>query len=184
LEQTNLNRILNFLGEKIKDQGFHLNIKANVFFEIVNQKSERYKKFKKNIESEWETFIVERNDHPKKKTYTHFLYIKFDEYFRFFIREFFGLNQNQSLNLISKEELSEKNLIIEYSYKISKNELQSFKNLSEKLKNNVYNLSFPTAYLFFVVALLGITIRKTINEDMLWEMRDYTHCFLIFQKDF
>ncbi|MEJ2279913.1 MAG: hypothetical protein P8Y70_19530 [Candidatus Lokiarchaeota archaeon] len=128
---SNLNELLTFLSERIKEQGFHLKIKL------------------------------------QKKTYTHFLYKNFNQYFSYFIEEFFALNYNKSLSLRSKEELSEENLILEYNYVLSKREIESFSNLSENLKGDRYNLSFPTAYLFFITAVFGIIIRKTIHEFLL-----------------
>jgi len=166
LANKDLSEVLDFYGKKIKGQVFNLKKEKKTLFELIKTKEELYEEYIERIKSNWDEFKLKNQERVIKKTFTSFLYQDFDDYFKFFIHNFFGLDQN-SLEMVIKEKLSDTNLIIEYNYHISPVESELFDQLSKKIEGNLYSSLTITGYLFFVVSVLGIIIRESIQEKIL-----------------
>ena len=166
MANKDLSEVLDFYGKKIKGQVFNLKKEKKTLFELIKTKEELYEEYIERIKSNWDEFKLKNQERVIKKTFTSFLYQDFDDYFKFFIHNFFGLDQN-SLEMVIKEKLSDTNLIIEYNYHISPVESELFDQLSKKIEGNLYSSLTITGYLFFVVSVLGIIIRESIQEKIL-----------------
>ena len=161
-----LSDILDFLEEKIKGQDFGLRFETNVFFEILERKKEKFKDFQDDIRLRWDEFDQKNQKRVIKKTFTTFFYENFHDFFRYFLQFFFGFNES-SLELIIKEKISEKFLFLEYNYFLSSEEIDYFDKTSKDFEGELLNgFTLPTGYFYFLVRILGIVIRKTIQEKI------------------
>jgi hypothetical protein len=166
LVNEELTNILDFLEEKVKGLGFDLKLETNVLFEILERKQDEFTEFQNKINIKWEEF--NKNNHKRiiKKTFTTFFYNNFHEFFKFFLKIFFGFKED-SLKLGNKEKISEKILFLQYNYFITPEEEKNFEKSSRKLETEVFfGFSFPIGYLYFLIRLLGMIIRKVIKENI------------------
>ncbi|MFX1571935.1 MAG: hypothetical protein ACFFB0_04250 [Promethearchaeota archaeon] len=161
-----LSEILDFLKKQINGKEFNLKLEMNIFSEILNKKKEEYEEFKKEIKLKWNEFNCKNEERILKKTFTTFFYNNFPYFFKFFMNKFFGFEKN-SLELVIKEKISDKILFLEYNYFLTKEEENHFDNISKNLNVGIfYGFSFTTGYLYFLIRLLGMIIRKTIKEKL------------------
>ncbi|MFX1411980.1 MAG: hypothetical protein ACFFA6_16665 [Promethearchaeota archaeon] len=161
-----LRDILSFIDERVKGKGSNYKMETKLFLEILEQKQDQFESFKKNIKSKWEVFKLRNEKKVIKKTYTTFFYENFDDFFRYFIGNFFGIDEH-SLKLIIKEKISEQILILEYDYLLPLEKKRYFDKISKNLQSNLlYIYSFPAGYLYLLIRLLGLVIRKTIQEKI------------------
>ncbi len=161
-----LPEILDFLKERVNGEEFNLKLETNIFSEILNKKKEEYEEFKKAIKLKWDDFNRKNKERIIKKTFTTFFYKHFHDFFKFFIYKFFGFDK-KSLELVIKEKISDKILFLEYNYFLTHEEENHFDNTSKNLKAGIfYSFSFTTGYLYFLIRLLGMIIRKTIQEKL------------------
>ena len=161
-----LPEILDFLKERFNRKEFNLKLEINIFSEILNKKKEEYEEFKKEIKLKWDDFNRKNEERIIKKTFTTFFYNNFHDFFKFFIYKFFGFDK-KSLELVIKEKISDKILFLEYNYFLTNVEENHFNNISKDLKVGIYyGFSFTTSYLYFLIRLLGLIIRKTIQEKL------------------
>lgn len=161
-----LPEILDFLKERVNGKEFNLKLETNIFSEILNKKKEEYEEFKKAIKLKWDDFNRKNKERIIKKTFTTFFYKHFHDFFKFFIYKFFGFDK-KSLELVIKEKISDKILFLEYNYFLTHEEENHFDNTSKNLKAGIfYSFSFTTGYLYFLIRLLGMIIRKTIQEKL------------------
>jgi len=158
-----LKDILEVIGNEAKAKGLTLNLKSNIFFEILNENNINFSKFKSIIISEWEDFKTKNQSRLIKKSYTTFFYQTFHQYFEHYIHEFCGFNQKQ-LKLINQEKISENDLFFEYTYSLSKEELTQFSDFSKNNKNNLNGFTSPFGYLYLIISILGVVIRKLLQE--------------------
>jgi len=80
------------------------------------------------------------------------------------MEEFFGFNKD-SLNLFTKEKISEEIIFFEYNFILNLNEEETFVEISKEFKVEIlYGFSLISGYLYFLVRLLGIVIRQTIQK--------------------
>ncbi|MFX1408272.1 MAG: hypothetical protein ACFFBW_15080 [Promethearchaeota archaeon] len=161
---SSLNYILDYLGEQIKGKGFSLKLNSNVFFDIIGKESEKFQHFQNQIKIDWETFKLQNQNRILKKTYTTFFYLNFHNYFKYFISNFCGFNENY-LNLIIKEKVSDNNLFLEYDYLLSENEEKDFNEFSKRVRDKLNGITTPSGYLYLVVTILGVIIRKILQEE-------------------
>lgn len=161
-----LPKILSYLEENLKGQLFSLKLKKKVFFEILEQKHTHYDELKDKIKSKWQGFKKRNNKKAVKKTYTTFLYENFHDFFKRYIETFFGLESN-SLELTLKENISETDLLLEYRYYLTPEEIDQFDKFSNELEGNLYGTLMFTGYVFSIVTVLGTIIRQQINEKFL-----------------
>ncbi|TFG17623.1 MAG: hypothetical protein EU531_02660 [Promethearchaeota archaeon] len=158
-----LKDILEVIGNEAKAKGLTLNLKSNIFFEILNENNINFSKFKSIIISEWEDFKTKNQSRLIKKSYTTFFYQTFHQYFEHYIHEFCGFNQNQ-LKLINQEKISDNDLFFEYTYSLSKEEITEFSYFSNNNKDNLNGLTSPFVYLYLIISILGVVIRKLLQE--------------------
>ncbi|MFX0027742.1 MAG: hypothetical protein ACFE8B_00910 [Candidatus Hermodarchaeota archaeon] len=162
-----LSDILIFLKEKINGKDFKLDYETNLFLEILERKKEDFNNFQAEIRMKWNDFNKKNQKRTIKKTFTTFFYENFDNFFSYFLQFFFGFSDN-SLKLIIKEKISEKILSLEYHYLLSTEEMEYFSKISKELEGGFFNgFTFPTGYLYFLIRILGIVIRRTIQEKIL-----------------
>jgi hypothetical protein len=166
LVNKELPKILSYLEENLKGQLFSLKLKKKVFFEILEQKNTHYDELKDKIRLKWQDFKKKNNKKVVKKTYTAFLYENFHDFFKFYIVTFFGL-ESKSLELTLKENISETDLILEYKYYLSPEEIDLYDKFSNELEGNLYGTLMFTGYVFSIVTVLGNIIRHQINEKIL-----------------
>ena len=161
-----LSDILGFLEKKIKGQDFGLRFETDVFFEILERNKEKFKDFQDDISLKWEEFNQKNQKRIIKKTFTTFFHENFHDFFSYFLQNFFGFNES-SLKLIIKEKISEKILFLEYNYFLSSEEIDYFDRTTKDFEGELLNgFTFPTGYFYFLVRILGIIIRKTIQEKI------------------
>ena len=162
-----LSNILVFLKERIKGKDFRLDFETNLFFEILERKKKDFNDFQDDIRLKWDEFEKKNQTRTIKKTFTTFFYENFHNFFSYFLQYFFGFSEN-SLKLIIKEKISEKILSLEYNYLLSIEEADFFAKTSQEFDGGFFNgFTFPTGYLYFLIRILGIVVRKTIQEKIL-----------------
>jgi hypothetical protein len=158
--------IINLLSEVFKDEIFNLKMHKKVYFQILEEKQDIFEDYINQIRSKWLMFKERNEKNLIKKTYTTFLNSEFHGLFKEYLEQFFGFSGN-SLELISKEKTSDNNLLIEYNYNLSRKEIKLYEGLSKRIKANLRGLLFFTGYLYILIDVFGILIRKTIGEDIL-----------------
>ena len=156
--------ILKSIGEKVKGKEFTFKRNSRIFFDILESNNNSFKEFKEKIRTEWEQFNVKNQNRIIKKTYSTFFFRYFHDYFKFYLQNFCGFDTN-SLELTIKEKISDDQLFLEYSYSLSPEEQEYFKEFSETLSNGSNGVASPIGYLYLVVAILGVNLRKLLNEQ-------------------
>jgi hypothetical protein len=166
LDSKELVGILDFLEDRVKGLGFDLKLEKSVLFEIVQSKEEQYREFQDNVRSEWNSFQNKNQKWVIKKTFTTFFYDNFHDFFNSFLHIFFGF-KNYSIKLLNKEKISDKILFLEYQYLMTLEEVQNYeKTIKDPSIKSVFGFSFPINYLYFLIRLFGMIIRKTIQEKI------------------
>jgi hypothetical protein len=137
-----------------------------VLFEILEKNSDKYKEFQNDIKLKWEAHKKKNQDRIIKKTFTSFFYKYFHDLFRYFLQEFFSFDK-YSLELFSKEKISEKIIFFEYNYLLNPNEEEIFITTIDEFDVEIFSgFSIITGYFYFIVRILGIVIRKVIKEKV------------------
>ncbi|MFX1321866.1 MAG: hypothetical protein ACFFAQ_09490 [Promethearchaeota archaeon] len=161
-----LQDILNFIEERVKGNRPNYKTETNIFFEILERKKDQFEQFKMGIKSKWNDFKLKNQKNVLKKTYTTFFYENFHDFFKYFVENFFGINEN-SLKIIIKEKISDKILILEYNYFLTLEVKKYFDKISNNIQEDLlYIFTFPAGYLYLLIRLLGIVIRKTIKKKI------------------
>ena len=161
-----LQDILNFIEERAIGKSPNYKTETNIFIEILERKKDQFEQFKKDIKAKWNDFKLKNQKKVLKKTYTTFFYENFHDFFKYFVENFFGINEN-SLKIIIKEKISEKILILEYNYFLTLEVKKYFDKISNSIQEDLlYVFSFPAGYLYLLIRLLGIVIRTTINKKI------------------
>ncbi|MFX1497812.1 MAG: hypothetical protein ACFFBH_09815 [Promethearchaeota archaeon] len=163
MEQTELQNILQLIGENYKGDRFTLKLNSNIFFDILKKNEIKLNNFKLKIISEWEEFRIKNQRRIISKTYGTFLYQKFHDYFAHYLGSFCGLDLN-SLELLSKEKISEDNIFLEYNYHLSNEEVKYFSELKKKVNNHIDGITSPFGYFYLIVSILGAILRKLLKE--------------------
>ncbi|NVM18039.1 MAG: hypothetical protein HWN80_10000 [Candidatus Lokiarchaeota archaeon] len=158
-----LHTILKSIGERAKGKELTFKKNSQVFFDILESNNNSFKEFKEEIRKEWEQFKFKNQNRIIKKTYSTFFFHFFHDYFKFYLQKFCGFDTN-SLDLIIKEKISDDQLFLEYSYYISPEEQEYFKEFSEAFNNNANGIASPFGYLYLVVAILGVNLRMLLEE--------------------
>lgn len=161
-----LKYIVENLQNRANAQDFSINTINNVLFEILEKNHTKYEDFKNDIKLKWEVFKKKNQNRVIHKTFTTFFYNNFNELFSYFLTEFFSFNEN-SLELFSKEKVSEKIIFFEYNYHLNPNEEEIFINISDEVQVDIlYGFSIITGYFYFIVRLLGMVIRDVIRDNV------------------
>ena len=143
---TELEDIINYFGERIQIEDFNLKLGKKTILEIISRKIDIFENFKEDIKSKWEYF--KHNSKINNKSYLIFLYYNFNDFFRSFLENFFGINQETCLELLIYEKVSSTDIIIEYKYHLSENIEIIGKSLNI-LNNNNQEFLFPITFFFF-----------------------------------
>jgi len=161
-----LKHIVENLVNSTNNQDFGINAINNVLFGLLEKNSNKYEEFKNNIRLKWDDFKKKNQNRIIKKTFTSFFYENFHDLFSYFLQVFFNFNEN-SLELLSKEKISEKIIFFEYNYLLNPTEEKNFINISDEFQVEIlYGFSIITGYLYFIVRLLGMVIRNAIQEKV------------------
>ncbi len=155
--------ILKSIGEKARGKELTLKMNSHVFFDILESKNNSFIEFKEEIRKEWGQFKSKNQNRIIKKTYSTFFFRYFHEYFKFYLQNFCGFDTN-SLDLIIKEKISDDQLFLEYSYYLSPEEQDYFKEFSKTFNDSADGITSPFGYLYLVVAILGVILRKLLEE--------------------
>ena len=155
--------ILKSIGEKAKGEAFTLKMNSHVFFNILESKNNSLLEFKEVIKKEWEKFKILNQNRIIKKTYSTFFFQYFHNYFKYYLQNFCGFDTS-SLKLIIKEKISDDQLFLEYSYTLSPEEQDYFREFSENFDDGADGITTPFGYLYLVVAILGVVLRKLLKE--------------------
>ncbi len=134
---------------------------SHVFFDILKSKGALFSDFKEGIRREWEQFKLKNQKRIIQKTYSTFFFQYFQKYLKFYLQNFCGFDTN-FLKLIVKEKISDDNLFLEYSYYISPEEMEFFNEFADKDTSD--GITSPFGYLYLVVAILGVILRKLTGE--------------------
>ncbi|UCD01513.1 MAG: hypothetical protein JSV23_00355 [Promethearchaeota archaeon] len=161
-----LRYIIENLQERVNEQELSIKAVNSVLFEILEKKSSKFEEFKKDIKFRWKAFVEKNHDRIIKKTFTLFFYENFHELFSYFLHTFFDFDEN-SLKPLSKEKISDKIIFFEYNYLLNLDEAEGFTRISDKYQiEMLYGFSLLTGYLYYIVRLLGMIIRKAIQEKI------------------
>lgn len=163
--KKNLKDVLDLIGNSAKNNGLTLKFNSNIFFEILNENSINFSKFKSIIISEWQEFQNKNNKRLIKKSYTTFFYQTFHKYFENYLNEFCGFNSEQ-LELLNREKISDDNLFFEYKYYLSNEEISQFEIFSKALGDKLNGITSPFGYLYLIISILGVIIRKLLQEKI------------------
>ena len=158
-----LRAILKSIGEHAKGRSLTLKLNSHIFFDVLEAKKNIFDKFKESINRDWKEFKLKNQTRVIKKTYSSFFFQYFDELLTFYLQNFWGYDTN-SLKLNSKEKISDDNLFLEYSYNLSPEEKEIFNEFAEDFNDNVDGVSSPAGFLYIVVAILGVVLRKLLDE--------------------
>lgn len=158
-----LSNILELLRENFKGDRFNLTLNSNIFFDILEKKKENFTQFRQKIKTDWEEFKIINQKRIIAKTYSTFFYQKFDDYFKYFLHNFCGIDVN-SLELIIKEKISEDNVFLEYNYHLSNEEIKYFDEFKKKINNHINGITSPFGYFYLIVSILGVILRRLIQE--------------------
>ena len=160
--------ILNLLRDNIDGQVFNRNLQKKILYKILENENNKtiFDDYQKSIKSKWQDFVNYNNKRSIKKTYISFLYTNFNEILTFFLQNFFGFNTNQ-LHLTNNEMISDSQSILEYNYDINPEELEQYDIVAHSIGGNLYGTLFLTGYLFNLVNIIGIIIRKITDEKLL-----------------
>ncbi|MFX1570825.1 MAG: hypothetical protein ACFFCV_21005 [Promethearchaeota archaeon] len=161
-----LENIFKNLQDRVNKQDFSIKSVNNLLFEILVKNHAKFEEFKNSIHTKWDEFTEKNKNRVMKKTFTSFFYEYFQEIFRYFLNVFFGFDEN-SLLLLSKEKISEEIIFFDYTYTLNLNEEDIFIKNSVELEADVlYGFSLTNGYLYVLIRLLGIVIRKIIQKKI------------------
>ncbi|MFX0105123.1 MAG: hypothetical protein ACFE75_06505 [Candidatus Hodarchaeota archaeon] len=161
-----LRSIVENLQKKANEQELGIATINSVLFEILNKKGTKLKDFKKDIRLRWEAFLEKNKERIIKKTFTSFFYENFTDLIRNFLKVFFGFDENLLMQY-SKEKISDKIIFFEYSYILNSDEMESFTRISDEFRVEMsYGISLLSGYLYYIIRLLGMIIRKEIKENI------------------
>ena len=158
--------IVENLVKKTQHRDLSLKTINNELFNLLEKNNARYKEFKNDISIRWDNFQKRNQNRIIKKSFTSFFYENFHDLFGSFLQVFFNFSEN-SLELFSKEKISEKIIFFEYNYQLNPIEEEEFVNISDGFKIEIlYGFSIITGYLYFIVRLLGMVIRNVTQENL------------------
>ncbi len=166
LVNKELPSILNFFVENLKYDIFNFKKVKKIISELHEKKEKNFHELKEDIELKWKKFKEKYQNKVIQKNYTTFLYENFNDFFIFYLDTFFGLDSN-SLELVLKENISDTNLILEYNYYLSAEEIELYGEASTRVEGNLFGTLFFTGYVVSLVNVLGTIIKSITNEKIL-----------------
>ena len=166
LLNNDLEEIIKFLDDKIEGKDLVLAFNNNSFLKIFDRKRKDYDDFKDIINTKWQEFILNNQKEVVRKNYISFFYDNLDELLKTTLTKFFGLHE-KSLKFIQVEKISDSDLIIEYEYSLSTEEVKIFKELAIQAGEEQYPFEYYIGYLFFAISCLGLISKSIIQENFL-----------------
>jgi hypothetical protein len=154
------------IRKEISEKNFDINKDRQTYFKILESNPHHFTQFTDMIQKQWLDFNELNQKRLIKKTYTNFLYVNFEKFLSFYLQIFFGFNE-KSLELIIKENISESTLFLEYKYYLAPEEIEEYEILSQNFKKDLHGLLFFTEYLYSLISVLGILIRRTLKEKII-----------------
>ncbi|MFW9826579.1 MAG: hypothetical protein ACFFEY_03055 [Candidatus Thorarchaeota archaeon] len=159
-----LNFIIENLQNRAKEQELNLKSLNNVLVEFLETQNDKFEEFKENVKQRWNSFLEGNQKRIIKKPFSSFFYENLHDLLRNFLYTFFGFDQN-SLDLLRKEKISEKVVFFEYNYILHQTEEKLLIKLTNKYRVNIfYEFSLLTGHLYFLVRVFGTVIRNAIQE--------------------
>jgi len=167
LAYQELLKILEILQDKSDEEDYSLNMVNKVFLDILKQKTEKFEEFREDIKQKWHRFTQKTLTSSLKKTFTSFFYYYFHDFFNYFLNFFFGF-KDKSLELIIREKISDRVITFEYNYTLTDQEEEYFEEVSRRFEGKLFYgfTSFLSGYLYFLIRLLGLIFRKSINKKI------------------
>ncbi len=159
---TGLKSVLDRLNTKLNGNYFDLKKIKEFISESLNEDKEVYDKFISDIRNKWESFQITNKKSLIKISYTAFLDQNFPVFIKTYLSQFFKFNE-ASLKLVNKEKSICDNLYLEYFYYLSPEEMINLNQITKILNNTIKGTLLVTGLLYFIVATLGMLIRKTLN---------------------
>ena len=166
-----LRTILKSIGEHSEGRNLTIKLNSHVFFDILKAKHNVFNKFKEKINQDWKQFKLKNKNRVIKKTYSSFFFQYFDEILTFYLENFCGYDTN-SLELIEKEKISDENLFLEYRYNFSPEEKEVFNEFAEEFNDKVDGLTTPSGYLYLIISVLGVVLRKLLGDEKFYVVLD------------
>ena len=166
-----LRTILKSIGEHSEGRNLTIKLNSHVFFDILKAKHNVFNKFKEKINQDWKQFKLKNKNRVIKKTYSSFFFLYFDEILTFYLENFCGYDTN-SLELIEKEKISDENLFLEYRYNFSPEEKEVFNEFAEEFNDKVDGLTTPSGYLYLIISVLGVVLRKLLGDEKFYVVLD------------
>jgi hypothetical protein len=158
-----LKNTLEYLNKKIQGKEFKLKRSQQIIFDIINRNESALTKFQNNIKIRYNEFKSKNKETFFPNSYSEFFYRNFDELFKTFFSKFFNLNFH-SLELNTKDKLSPKLLLLEYTYHLSNEESRLFQNYRKILNLKEKGLFFHITYLYLIINSLNIISRSIIPQ--------------------
>ncbi|MFO8018485.1 MAG: hypothetical protein R6U96_07605 [Promethearchaeia archaeon] len=165
LVNADLENIVNIIETKLKEEKFNLKTQKRIFENVLKNKPKIFEAFRNEVQSFWNQFRAKNKNYVIKKTYTSFFYSRFQEIFGQYLSQFFGFDKT-SLELKSKEKLSEKTLLLEFKYEISSYEVKLFNDLSDRIQDSFHGLEFFIGFLFYITSIFGMSIREILDRKI------------------
>lgn len=165
MRNKDLKQIINTLLERVKIEPSSFREEKEFFLEILQQNGEQLKNFKKEIWEKWHQFKVKNHGRVITKHYTTFFFEYFQQFYIDYLKIFYGFDP-QSIELISKEKVSQSDIYFEYKYSISREDEKIYIDAINQLKDKIYGISFPFGLLFFATSIFGIIIRSLIKKNV------------------
>ena len=158
-----LRAILKSIGKRANGRSLTLKLNSHIFFDVLGDKKVIFDNFKEKINNDWLKFKLKNKKRIIKKTYSSFFFQHFDELLTFYLQNFWGYDTN-SLKLIVKEKISDDSVFLEYSYNLSPEEKEIFNEFARDFKDNVDGVSSPSGFLYMIIAILGVVLRRLLDE--------------------
>jgi len=160
-----LRTILKSIGKRANGRSLTLKLNSHIFFDVLKDNKVIFDNFQEKINKNWKEFSLKNKNKNRiiKKTYSSFFFQHFDELLKFYLQNFWGYDTN-SLKLIVKEKISDDNVFLEYSYNLSPEEKEIFNEFAEDFKDNVDGVSSPSGFLYMIIAILGVVLRRLLDE--------------------
>ncbi|MFX1275443.1 MAG: hypothetical protein ACFFBP_03250 [Promethearchaeota archaeon] len=161
--KKNINQLLDFLSERVKTNGFILHMERKYLFEVLKREEQLTKEFNELITSDWNNFNKNNVNSNVRNTYTTFFYDNFDKYFKSYLSNILGFDEN-SFHLSLQEKISDSILIMEYKYYIPPKEDEYFTRFFTKIGEKQYTSEYFIGFFFRIVEVFGIKVREFIQD--------------------
>lgn len=164
MSKKELQNALSHLKHLLDEGSFIFNKKRNPLLDLIDTESKAFRFIYNKIERKWRAFEEKNNQRVIKKTYTTFLYNNFNEFFHYYLNEFFGLDTEKALMLTKKEKVSSRELLLEYNLYIAQLDTEVFQKYLKERGNNRNGYVFHSYFLYLVVFSLRNVLKEIIDK--------------------